>query len=401
VSFSARVLGALCLLAFGHNAASAAEPAESLVQAYNRSGLELFEALASKPGNLVISPYSIGTAMAMALVGARGDTEAEMARVLNLELPPAEVADADQRLNASLTERFAKEGVKLSLANALHLTKYGKLVADSYKKLLADKFGAELFSGSDLATINQWVKQKTDGKIDEILTRLDPYSVCVLLNAVYFKARWDSPFDQKHTKPGTFHLSRDESVEVPMMRQSGRYRVLRAQTFDAVELPYAGEQVAMIVLLPMRLGDPGEVAIALSDKTIEAVVRDLGRAESEYVNLSMPSFKTEFGADLIPAFSSLGMKLAFNQDRADFTGITESTKEEDRIHISQIEHKTVIDVTEEGTEAAAATAVEFALRSAPPPTTSVTIDRSFFYLIADRATGTILFMGRLSDPRVQ
>ncbi len=105
----------------------------------------------------------------------------------------------------------------------------------------------------------------------------------------------------------------------------------------------------MIVLLPMRLGGPGEVAIALSDKTVEAVVQDLGRAEPEYVNLSMPSFKTEFGADLIPAFSSLGMTLAFNQDRADFTGITESTKEEDRIHISQIQHKTVIDVTEVGT----------------------------------------------------
>jgi serpin B len=224
---SARVLCALSLLAFGHSAGFAAEQTESLVQAYNRSGIELFETLASQPGNLVISPYSIGTAMAMALTGARGETEAEMARVLKIELPPAEVPDADQRLNASLTERFAKEGVKLSLANALHLTKYGALVADSYKKLLADKFGAELFSGSDLAAINQWVKQKTDGKIDEILTHLDPYSVCVLLNAVYFKARWDSPFNPKQTKPGTFHLSRDESVEVPMMRQAGRYRILR------------------------------------------------------------------------------------------------------------------------------------------------------------------------------
>jgi serpin B len=205
----------------------------------------------------------------------------------------------------------------------------------------------------------------------------------------------------KHTKPGPFYLSRDESIEVPMMRRSGRYRILRAQTFDAIELPYAGEEAAMIILLPMRHGGPGEVAIALSDTMIEMVLQDLGRTEPEYVNLSMPSFKTEFGADLIPAFASLGMTLDFNQDRADFSGITESTREEDRIHISQIEHKTVIDVTEEGTEAAAATAVEFALRSAPPPTTSVTIDRSFFYLIADRATGTILFMGRLSDPRVQ
>lgn len=387
-------LGALCASA----ASQADEQTDNLVASYNDAGFSLFERLAAAPGNLVVSPYSIGTAMAMAYAGARGETAAQMAKALNESLTPEQIADANQALNALVSDRPDEKDVKISLANALHLTTFGALVSKSYKQMLSEKFAAELFTGSDLPAINTWVREKTNGKIDEILKRLDPYSVCVILNAIYFKAPWASPFSTRSTASAPFHLSQNETIEVPMMRCAGPYRVLRAHMFDAIALPYAGDKLSMIILLPMRLAGPGQVAISLTNKTIASVVQGLRKTQPEQIQLSMPKFKTEFSANLIPPFRSLGMTLAFDKDRADFSGITDSTRESDSIHISQIQHKTMIDVDEAGTEAAAATAVEFAKRAAPPRAT-VKVDRPFYYLIADETSGAILFLGRLSDPR--
>lgn len=393
------LLGALAAGVAVQASAQAEESSASLVNSYNRSGLALFGKLAAAPGNLVISPYGIGTAMAMAQVGARGETELQMAQVLHYTLERQMIPAASGALAAAVTRRPADEGAIVRVANALHLTRFGDRVAPSYKRLLADAFGAELFSGSDLAAINGWVKRKTEGKIADILSRLDPNSVCVLLNAVYFKSAWAAPFDTKSTRPSDFHLSRDEIVQVPMMRRTGRYRILRDQAFDAIALPYKGGRLTMIVLLPARLAGRGEAAVAIDGKTAETVIKDLEAAQPEHVALSMPKFRTDYAANLIPPFEALGMTLPFDPDRADFSGITDSTKEADRIRISQIRHKTFIDVNEAGTEAAAATAVEFGLRSAPPPGKTVNVDRPFLYIIADKNSGAILFVGRVSDPR--
>ena len=384
----------------GSTLSSADEQTDKLIKSYNQLGFDLFEVLADRPGNLVLSPYSVGAAMAMALSGARGETQAQMAQVLKQDLSVAAIADANQRLNALVTRRSPDEDTKITLANALHLTTHGALVAESYKRLLTEKFDAELFTGSDLAAINNWVMQKTDGKIVKILERLDPNSVCVLLDAIHFMGPWASPFNKRSTAPRPFRYSVDETFEVPMMRQTGAYRILRAHTFDAIALPYRGNRLSMIILLPMRPAGPGEVAISLTDKTIEAVLTGILRTEPEPARLSLPKFKTELAANLVPVFEKLGMSLAFDKDRADFSGITQSTREEDRVHISQIQHKTFIDVNEDGTEAAAATAVEIAKRAAPPPSTSIEIDHPFLYLIADESTGVVLFMGRMSDPRI-
>ena len=384
----------------GSTLSSADEQTDSLIKSYNRLGFDLFEQLTGRPGNLVFSPYSVGTAMAMALSGARGETQAQMAHVLKQDLSAAAIADANQRLTALVTKRAPQEDTKIAVANALHLTTHGAVVAESYKRLLADKFDAELFSGSDLAAINNWVMQKTDGKIVEILERLDPNSVCVLLDAIHFMGPWAHPFNKRSTAPGPFRYSTGETFDVPMMRQTGTYRILRAHTFDAIALPYSGNRLSMIILLPMRHAGPGEAAISLTDKTIEAVLTGIRGTSPEPVRLSMPKFKTELAANLVPVFESLGMTLAFDENRADFSGITESTKEEDRVHISQAQHKTFIDVNEDGTEAAAATAVEIAKRAVPPPSTSIEVDRPFLYLIADETAGLVLFIGRMSDPRI-
>lgn len=376
------------------------EPGGSVVEAYNRTGFDLFARLAANPGNLVISPYSVGTAMAMTLVGARGETEKEMARVLNFHLSRAKVADSNRQLNSILTKRADDEDAKIAVANALHLTTFGGMVSRSYEQLLAEKFAAELFRHSDLATINAWVKQKTEGKIDSILTELNPNSVCVILNAIYFKASWALPFDANNTAPGNFHLSKSEVVQVPMMqRYSGEYRIWHAPTFDAIALPYKGEKLRMIVLLPTQLAEPGRVAINISKQTAKDVKDGLARTNLHHaVHLSMPKFKTEFSADLIPPFKELGLKLPFD-GKSNFSGIAEGAKEGD-LYISQIRHKTFVDVNEAGIEAGASTAVEKSTRGIGTGTgTAFKIDHPFLYLIEDTTSGTTLFMGRMSDPR--
>ena len=393
------LLAALTAGALLHAPARAEEASAGLARSFNRAGLALFAKLSATPGNLVISPYGIGTAMAMAHAGARGETELQMAQVLDYTLERQMIPAADRQLTDALTQRPAGAGATLRVANALHLTHFGDRVAPAYKQLLRSSFGAELFSGSDLAAVNDWVKRKTDGKIDTILSRLDPNSVCVILNAIYFKGAWAAPFDGKGTRPGDFHLSQDETVQVPMMRHNGRYRILSAASFDAIALPYKGGGLSMIVLLPKNLAGRGQVDIALDGKAADTLIHDVAAARPENVALSMPKFKTAFAADLIPPFKGLGMTLPFDPNRADFSGITGSTNKADRIHISQIRHKTFIDVDEAGTVAAAATAVEFGLRSAAPPAKAVRIDRPFLYLIADKASGAILFVGRVSDPR--
>ena len=237
---------------------------QALTQAYNASGLGLFQGFTASPGNIVLSPYSIGTAMAMALSGARGATEVQMAAVLKHRLPRAEIdaansaalailngydrsatpptCPADMRLNGAQCEtgllangqcRFPlrREGdqcvgaatvppsAKLLAANALMLTKRGDLVSPEYAALLKDKYAAEVFQNAGLDEINGWVNRKTEGKIDKILDGLDPDSAAVLLNAVYFKARWSSPFDKNVTKDDAFNLSATQMVQVPMMRR--------------------------------------------------------------------------------------------------------------------------------------------------------------------------------------
>jgi serine protease inhibitor len=394
---TALTLSALAAMtALAPSGARAHEQSDKLVKAYNQSGLELFGKLSAKPGNLVISPYSVGTAMAMALAGARGETQTEMAHALKQSLTGAALADANQRLGAVLAGDSAEQNAKVAIANALHLTGSAAMVADSYKQLLKEKFAAELFSGSDLAAINDWVSRKTNGKIKTILSRLDPHSVCVILNAIYFKGTWATAFDKDRTAPAAFHLSKSETVEVPTMRRLGKLRSLSTPDVDAVALPYTGGRLTMIILLPKRLAERGRAAIGMDGSAVAATMAKLRNEQPKPLGLTMPKFKMDFAADLIPPLRQLGMMLAFDGERADFSGITGTPKT--RIHISQIRHKAFIDVNEAGTEAAAATAVESAARSFRSHDV-LHIDHPFVYLIADEKSGAILFMGRMTDPR--
>ena len=374
---------------------------DRLAHAYNVSGVDLFGHIAAaETGNVVVSPYSVGTALAMAYAGAANGTRAEMADKLGFDWSPEEIGAINQRLAALVTERVETEDATIAIANALALTGLGDLVSDDYKARIASQFDAELFSGATLADINAWVSDKTDGKIDEILTKLDPLSVAVLLNAIHFSASWAEPFTPESTSPGAFRLSASDTIQVPMMHKTLSARILKADGFDAIALPYQGDQLEMILFVPAGWGEAGAVPISLTGESLGATLAALRGTTPQQLALSMPKFAFDFGTGLIPALKARGVDLPFDPDAADFSGIIGNAALTDPIYISQAEHKAMIDVNEAGTEAAAATAIEFAVRAmAPKPLPFYEIDRPFLFAIADKASGAVLFMGRVSDPR--
>ena len=392
----------LALVWVAGSAAMAEEKSQRLAQAYNATGYALFEQLAGKSGNTVISPYSIGAVMAMVTAGARGKTADELVKILHMPAGPDGIGQYVEAFDKDIAEPARGEDAELALANALHLTRDGDVIAPAYRELLKAKFGAEIFEGSDLEAVNGWVADKTKGRIEDILDQLDPLSVAVLVNAVYFKAGWDAPFRESATAPADFHLSAQETVQVPTMHVTGHFPVVSTEEFDALALPYKGKRFAMVVVQPKKPGETaGEVAIRPTRESMSDVIDKLVSSNMRRLDLSMPKFRTKYGADLIPPLTELGLKLSFDSDRADFSGITGGGEEKERISISQVRHKAFIEIDENGTEAAAATAVEFTTRAMPAPPVPFAVDKPFLYMVVELRTGAVLFLGRVSDPRNQ
>ena len=423
--------------------ATAQDDVRALTQAYNQSGQELFRTLASEPGNVVLSPLSIGTAMAMAMAGARGETEAEMRQVLRHTLYGKAINEANAQTLAALLAGGAPscpEGFKLSgrlcetpapadkdapcphdanrdgalcvtdarapkatlrIANALMLVNPSATVADAYRDAIRTQFGAEIFPGADLATVNNWVKEKTEGKIPTILDKLNPQDSHVLLNAVYFNAPWTQAFAKNATRDREFHLTATDAAEVPTMSQSAAFAIEKGDGYQAIRLPYAHDGLSMIVVRPDDIDGIGKVIAGFDGAKSDALMQSLIKAPKRTVVLSMPKFKFAFAADLIAPFKALGMNKVFDPAQSDLSGMTGVPREKAQSSIDQIAHRAVIDVAEEGTEAAAATAVVVTTRTMAPghqPERFV-VDRPFMFLIADDKTGAILFAGRVSDPR--
>ncbi len=415
----------------------------ALTAAYDASARELFTTFAAKPGNIVFSPYSIGTAMAMVLSGARGETESEMARVLRHTLPRAAIEQANARVLAILNAydksaapvtcpapgmRFngtdceaapARNGTcpagyrqgdrciapgerapsaALKAANALMLLKQkGDMISPAYAGLLEQDYGAQVFRGAGLDEINRWVDRQTEGKIDRILDTIDPDAPAVILNAVYFKAAWETPFMVRATSDEDFRLTAASKVKVPTMHRVGSYQVAARAGYRAIRLPYSVEALSMVVVLPDEVGGADKVARELDAPALAALFRD--PTEWKSVSLALPRFKTSFKAKLGELFQNAGMRRAFDLKQADFSGMTNRSPRQAPLAISDVVHRAVIDVTEEGTEAAAATAITMVTASARTNVEPFVVDRPFLFYIADDATGAILFEGRISDPR--
>ncbi len=374
------------------------ENARRVVAAHNATGWQLYRALREEGKNLVISPWSIGAAMAMARAGARGETETEMANVLHLDLPREQLNNAQPALTGRLNRFEEVEAIQLNTANGLCLTLEGQMVSNTYKTLLQEKYDAEMFQAHDVGPINAWVAEKTNRKIEKILDRLSPYSLCVLLNAVYFKGLWAEQFDEEQTRNAPFHLTDEKSVTVPMMNQREDFVVTKLDGARAIRLPYKDDSLALVVILPDEVGGLDALEEALTPETLSQTLDDLDTGRAVKVMLSLPRFTVESDAELSAPFKSLGMQRAFSSERADFGGIIGKEDAEGVVWISQIKHKAVIEVNEEGSEAAAATAVEMRMTGMPVEPERFIADRPFLFLLTDRVTGAVLFLGRVVNP---
>jgi serpin B len=376
-----------------------------VVQGNTDFAFAMYREIAAGDGNLFFSPYSMSIALAMTYAGARNRTAEQMAQTMRYALPQEQLHPAFNKLALELAGRSAIEGLEPDQVFRLHVANllWGQTdypFEQDFLDLLAGNYGAGMRlldfvkdpDGSRLV-INEWVSRETEEKVNDIippgvitdLTRL------VLANAVYFNAAWAHAFPENATRPDSFRLLDGTTVEVPMMRQRAELRVMSGGGFRAAELPYVGGQLSMLILLPEEGGLDG-VEGRLDAGRLSAAVDSLQPAE---VDLTLPKFDFEWEAEDLPeAFKRLGMTDAFT-DAADFSGMTGTPE----LHIGAILHKSFVGVDEAGTEAAAATVVVMDREAAPIGSpVEFTVDRPFFFLIRDNLTGTILFLGRVTNP---
>ncbi len=372
----------------------------ALVEGNNAFAVQLYGRLRNQNGNLFFSPESISTALAMAYAGARGDTASEMAKTLHFTLPPQQLDPAMGALLSDLNAAHA--GYQLSVANALWAQR-GYTFLPDFIKLMNNDYGAGLnqvdFRGSTEAarlTINHWVAQKTANKIQDLLQpgTLSPSTRLVLTNAIYFKGDWQTQFDKAQTKEEDFHLSPAQTKKAPLMHREGAFNYFNGGTFQALEIPYKGNELSMVVLLPNDPGGLPALEHSLSASSMQQWLHQL--APVPKVIVTMPKFKATQQFELGGTLAAMGMPQAFTAS-ANFSGMTGNRD----FFISAVIHKAYIDVNEEGTEAAAATSVTMramAIRAPNPPPPVFRADHPFVFLIRDHASNSILFMGRMADP---
>jgi len=372
-----------------------------LVAGQSAFAFDLYNLLFDEEANLFYSPYSISLALAITYAGARGETARQMADALQFTLPQDRLHRAFNALDMALATRGEDldpdERFRLHIANALW-GQEGYAFLAAFLDELAENYGAGLrlvdFVGAPDAsrrTINEWVEQQTEDRIKDLLPAgsISPDTRLVLSNAIYFNAAWMHPFEEEVTQDGTFHLFDGGQVTVPMMTQSELLGYTAGEGYQAVELPYLGGELSMVILVPAQ-GTFQDWARGMDARQLAAIVGDMERMQ---VQLAMPRFTFKSGFRLRDALVDLGMSDAFS-GAADFSGMSGGRD----LFISNVYHKAFVAVDEEGTEAAAATAVVMELTAAPAQPVEVTVDRPFMFLIRDIETGTILFLGHVVDP---
>ncbi len=364
----------------------------------------LYHQLSTTPGNLFFSPLSIRAALAMTSAGSKGATLDEMNTVLHLDAraPHDEFATLLHDLTAEPKNNEAPQ-FQFHLANAIWKQE-GYPFQPAFLKLVQDKYRAEAqslnFQNESAArkTINDWVDGKTQGKIKDLVPEgaIKPLTRLVLTNAVYFNARWENEFSKSATQAAPFHVSATESVDVPTMRRTARFSYVDDKQMLAIELPYAGHNASVIIMMPKS---PDGIRKLESDLSATTLAETAGKMQPQLIDLSLPRFKVEQSIAMGSILQSLGMKLAFDADHADFSGMGSA----EPFYISEVLHKAFVKTDEEGTEAAAATAVIMragsAMRRDEP--LRVQIDKPFVTIIRHRPTGEILFMGRVIKPADQ
>lgn len=366
----------------------------------NQFAIDLFDAIRSRPGNVSIAPASLSTALAMTYEGARGETASEIARVFHFPEDRQAMRDGFHALIDRMNGRGVDRPYQLVAANSLW-GQQGDPFRPEYLALLGSTYGAELTPvdfrhahESARRAINAWVDGKTNHLIPELLAppMVRPDTSLVLVNTVYFKGSWLYPFARTATAPADFRLGDGTKVSAPMMRQTRALPYAEGDGYRMLELPYRGGDLVFDVLLPNEGVSLAKVETDLSPADLDQCLARLGERQ---VSVEMPKFKVTASAELSKTLSGMGMPRAFTGE-ADFSGI-DGTHE---LAISAIVHQVVVNLDEEGTEAAAATGVVMTRAMAVRPVAPVVFraDRPFLYLIRDVKSGAILFLGRVADP---
>ncbi len=369
--------------------AAAFDPAASV----NQLTIDLYQKISGQGnGNLFLSPYSISSALAMVYGGARGETEKEMETTLHFG-GQGPTHPAFSYLRKKLNGIQKKGHVELNVANSLWPQEDYTFLSD-YLALTKEFYGSEIES-VDYKTeteaarllINNWVEAKTMNRIKDLIPEgmLDPLTRLVLANAIYFKGNWATQFKQEHTRPAPFKLTDGTAIEVPMMSQTSDFKFSHSDTFQALELPYEGNDLSMVVLLPTQPDGLAELEKSISTEMISSLPFN-----EQEVLVQLPKFKIEWKLELSKTLAAMGIPLALS-DQADFSGMDGSRA----LFISEVVHKAFVEVNEEGTEAAAATGVGMRVTSMPP---MFEANHPFLFLIRENTTGAILFIGRVNDP---
>ncbi|WP_437970762.1 serpin family protein [Sorangium sp. So ce260] len=383
---------------------AAQQPGAGFADANAAFAQRLYGKLAATTGKLFFSPASVSTALAMTYAGARGETAAQMAKALEFTLPPEALHPAFGGLVKQLTQAAGPRAPELRIANRLW-GQAGLPIEPAFQSTTQQHYGAGIelvdFKGASepaRGRINQWVEQQTNAKIKDLMPAgsITPLTRLVLTNAIYFKGKWATPFDKQATRNEPFTVKPGTAPAVPMMRKTLQARFGQAADASVLELAYEaqdpGRPLAMVVILPAQVDGLAQVEQRLSAGQLKGYVEALRPTR---VDVALPRFKMTAEFELSKTLAELGMPLAFDERKADFSGITRA----EPLFISQVRHKAFVEVNEEGTEAAAATGVVVSTRAAPAPPPVFRADRPFAFLIRDVATGAVLFMGRVTDPR--
>lgn len=406
------VLGLLSfnLMSAGASANPPPEPAtiKELALASNQFGFKLIQALwqGTAGENLLISPYSIFTALGMTYNGAGGATQMAMANCLEITgIHPSRLNPAALELKNRLS---ATPKVELLIANSLWarkgITFNSKFLQTNQRFYQAEMTNLDFSSPQAPVYINNWVKENTKGKITGIIDNIKPEAVLFLINAVYFKGRWQEEFDPKLTQERDFNLPNGTKKLVKMMSRSDRFNYFANEKFQAVELPYGDGKMSLFIFLPTETppekrgrfasGTEGLIQFftELSSVNWEKWLSEFHSVQGE---LFLPRFKLEYKTSLTQPLKKLGMDEAFDLTRADFSLMAKGNLQ---FAIGDVLHKTFIEVNEEGTEAAAVTSVEMVLSAIPTDRFRMVVDRPFFFAIQENETRTILFMGVVVEP---
>lgn len=376
---------------------------QNLVDGNNTFALDLYQSLRSQDGNLILSPFSISLALAMTYAGARSETESQMAQTIHF-LAQKQLHPAFNSLDLALEKTPVnidkdQEPLQLNIANAVWAERTFSFLPD-FLDTLAVNYGvgvhlSDFINQAEPARkeINTWVSDKTKDKINDLLP---PNSVntdtrMVLVNAIYFKADWLSQFDANDTSDYPFNLLDGTQVTVPMMGQHMYVPYSAEDGYQAVELPYAGNTATMDIIVP-DAGKYEEIESSLNYETVKNIIGNMSQTD---LMLQLPKFRFESSFSLNDALTSMGMPDAFDADRADFSGMTGKKD----LYIGNVIHKAFVAVDENGTEAAAATAVIMEATSALIQNITLIIDRPFIFFIRDLQSGQILFMGRVLNPK--